>query len=368
MRKSATRFETISKIILSIISVTLSYFLISISQKVLDDVTRVYKPPRIDDFMNRESLDFYEAEIARFKSRIDSLNEKQSQTQQALRLAENVYASEKESFDAWIKTRKTIGSPGQDSEVLSRTRKLDELRNARDGWRSQSLHNLSSIAEREKEISLSEHHKRSLTQDAWGQLESASRTYNLKIFSIRLAFALPILAISAFLVIRYRKSKFSPFVWGYALFSLYVFFVGLVPYLPSYGGYIRYAVGIVLTIFVGYYVIRQLTTYTERKKADLAKSSLERAKDIQYESALKSFVSNTCPSCERNYFVIKNVTDTDPNFCIHCGLRIFGKCPACGQRIFAHFRHCSACGESISVEALSQQPAADLSPVSRKKK
>ena len=53
-------------------------------------------------------------------------------------------------------------------------------------------------------------------------------------FLYRLMLTLPLLVIAGW-----------PFVWGSICFALFAFFVELVPYLPSYGGYIRYVVGII---------------------------------------------------------------------------------------------------------------------------
>jgi hypothetical protein len=350
MTKSATKFETLSKSILIIIALALGVFLISLGDKILSDITDVFQPPVVNTFLQKDSVDAVDRHLAEIGAEENRLGEEQNSYESALQTANDHYQSEEEGFDAWIKTRKALGSPNQDQEVLARTKKLDALRVIRDQWNAK-IADCSAMIEKAKLTQAGwEEKKQEFATQASEKYQDAQTSYTLKIFLIRLLIALPILLIGVFLVVKFRKSKYNAFIWGYALFSLYVFFVGLVPYLPSYGGYVRYAVGIILTVVVGYYVIKQLTIYTERKKAELNKSTQERAKEIVYETAAKSFEAHRCPSCERNFLVIQSSTDKEPNYCIHCGLKLFGKCEKCGQRNFIHFPFCSACGAPITTD------------------
>lgn len=353
MAKSSTRFETISKAVLIVISVSLGIFLISLGNKVLGDITKLFKSPSESEFLQRDSIEYVSGQISALESKLENLNEGKERLNNALQSANSNYQSGKESFDAWVKTRKALGSPEQDKEVLARTKQLDEVRLVRDQWNAKLSETISIINQTKSEQSKLERRRQAYHAQAYEQYQNELRWYTLKIFLIRLLFALPILSIGVYLVIKFRKSKYNAFVWGYALFSLYVFFVGLVPYLPSYGGYVRYIVGIILTIILEYYVIKQLAIYTERKKAELSKSTQERAKEIVYDTAAKAFETHTCPSCERNFLVIQTSTDKEPNYCIHCGLKLFGKCEKCGQRNFIHFPFCSACGAAITIDKIT---------------
>jgi predicted RNA-binding Zn-ribbon protein involved in translation (DUF1610 family) len=182
----------------------------------------------------------------------------------------------------------------------------------------------------------------------------------LKVFLIRLLFVGPILALGIFFFIRYRNHKFWPLYFGFSLFSLYAFFFGLVPYLPSYGGYVRYTVGVILSVGLGYYAIKKIRQFIESKRAELKVSTEERAKTIQTETAEKALENHFCPSCGKDFilkkweFPLTKNEESEPynyvtNFCRHCGLEIFKQCSNCGTKNFAHLTFCSSCGTKQGV-------------------
>jgi len=163
--------------------------------------------------------------------------------------------------------------------------------------------------------------------------------------------------VAGWLFAKKRKGSYWPFVWGFIFFALFAFFVELVPYLPSYGGYVRYLVGIVLTVVGGRYAIQALQRYLERQKLTEALPDTQRRKDMNYDLALTRLSKNVCPGCERTV----DLKDGKTDFCPHCGLCLFDHCTSCKARKSAFALFCFSCGAHAKREDAST-PQSPQSP------
>lgn len=163
---------------------------------------------------------------------------------------------------------------------------------------------------------------------------------------LRLALTLPLLLVSAWMIAKKRGSNYWPIYRGFVLFSLFAFFVELVPYMPSYGGYVRTIVGIVLTLIAAHFAIKWMKAYVDKKQSEEQQPEADKRKLIAYETAVKKINDCQCPSCDRSFGNPKAKKEDAPmvDFCVHCGFKLFTKCENCGTRDNSFYKFCGSCG------------------------
>ena len=324
-----------------VVSITFAGFLIGLGGKIVGELPGVDQSVSLSEFVDP-------LQRVPLLSARDSLVKLQRVTQddrerasQGFAVASNTYASQRETFDTWIATRTATTDPLQDPEVVSRTRLLDSLKRSERAAESvveQLDQRLLGIAqametnrEREADLELS----------ARGAFEKARFSQELRVFGVRLTLTLPLLLIAGWLVARKRRSEYWPLWRGFVLFAVFAFFVELVPYLPSYGGYVRYGVGIVASAVAGVYVIRAMRRYLAQRQRVELQSEGERRRALPYEEALRRIGAGVCPGCERS---IAGGPANLSNFCVHCGLRLYDNCDSCHTRKNAFYPYCPTCG------------------------
>ncbi|MES2301791.1 MAG: zinc ribbon domain-containing protein [Pseudomonadota bacterium] len=327
--------------VLWLVSIVFAGFIIGLGNLVIGDLPmvegQVYTAPA-DDTPAIRQLRKDIAQIGRDKSVIDDKLEIQRlQLDQATRAS----TTAGETFRAWIAARTATTNPQQDPEVLARTRELEQLKGNERAFQ-QTIADLENarapLDQRENALRA---HETDLVNAALPAQERAMFWQELRVFGLRLAITLPMLAVATWMVVKKRKSDHWPLMRGFVLAAVFVFFVELVPYLPSYGGYIRYAVGIALTFAAGHFLIKNMRAYIAHRTEVEAQAEQERRKRVSHDEAFKKMAAKVCPGSDRP---IATTGDAESNFCVHCGMTLFDHCHACNTRKMAFFRFCMTCG------------------------
>lgn len=341
MLKSVRAPEKAYAIVLWLVSVVFASFIIGLGNLVIGDLPQVESGfSDSADLPSPEQKRLAEAQLP-LKREIERIDDHRGIVELQLQQARKASQTGTETFRAWIAARTATTNPAQDPEVLARTRALEALKGNERAIQAE-LDSLDTqrlpLTRRLNDLQNEEMRAAARAEPA---RERARFWQELRVFLMRLAITLPMLAGAAWLVVRKRTSDYWPLARGFVLAAVFVFFVELVPYLPSYGGYVRYGVGIALTFAAGVFLIRNMRAYLARRQLSEAKAEAERRASVSHDEAFRKMAAHQCPGCDRP---IATMEGSETNFCVHCGMTLFDRCPSCDARKMAFFRYCMACG------------------------
>jgi len=335
-----------------LVAVIFASFLIGLGSTVVGDLPRVEHRIELDDFIDRAAADPLRNTVRDAERVEQEAVRDREQADLKLLAARQASRAARETFSNWLATRHATAQPDQDTELIARTKALDALKQKEDeAERAVGAQRQIALDARQSRQRAAERLAK-LEGDARTRMDAENRRVELRVFLYRLALTLPLLVIAGWLFAKKRKSTWWPFVWGFIFFALFAFFVELVPYLPSYGGYVRYAVGILITVLVGRYAIVALNRYLERQKAAESQPDTVRRNELSYDTALARLAKGVCPGCERPV----DLKNTEIDFCPHCGIGLFDHCHSCTTRKSAFARFCHACGTG-AMAAVPRDPA-----------
>lgn len=335
-----------------LVALVFAGFLIGLGGAVVGDLPRVEKRFQREDFIPASDSAAVNAAIKSAERAENQADEALEQAKLKARERSTDAMAVQTTFENWLATRRVTQKSEHDTELLQRTHALDLLRS------EQRVAVAAVQAQEQAALDASQAGRRARAQKddledaADTLLNTAIRAQDLRVFLYRLLLTLPLLGLAGWLFVKKRKNTYWPFVWGYIFFAFFTFFVELVPYLPSYGGYVRYAVGIVLTALIGRQAIISLNRYLEKQKLIEQLPNTQRRQELSYDAALVQLSKGVCPGCERPADLKNPAID----FCPHCGIGLFEPCCACGTRKSTFAKFCQACG--VSGQAL---PSGEIS-------
>lgn len=353
--KSSRQLSKLFTLLLYLISIAFAFFLLQAGSLVIKNIPKVGVDTTFEDFVDEKAEEEIENQLELIESELEILEMENHELQARYEGIKKDIELEKETYKAILASRYVTEDGNNNSDVEASRKKLETER-AKLKAENKRLSELSErISLKENEKKKQQQAKRKLYRDAEKIQEDRENENTLKAFGIRLAFVLPLLGVSIFLFKKYRKSRYWPFVFGFGYFSLYAFFVELVPYFPSYGGYVRALVGIILCFLLGKIVIQKLHAYLEQKRELELQDEGERRSKLQdkesnLESAYAKLNKKICPSCDRK------LADVENKYCVYCGLCIKKECPSCNQLQSSFNQFCFECGakQESSQASLSQ--------------
>ena len=340
MRSGSRLSERWFNLALWLVALVFANFLIGLGSLVVGDLPQVEHRATLEQFLDADQARASNDALKQIHREQDDNRRQAEETQLALDAARSASQAARETFANWLRTRDATQRVDQDPGLIARTERLDALKAAERTVEERSealMRSGLALSERESVLSGRE---ADLRAGAQARLEAAERGQELRVFAYRLALTLPLLALAGWLLLKRRHTRNWPFVWGFALAAAFAFFVELVPYLPSYGGYVQYGVGVIATLIFGRAAINALHAYNERQKAAELRPDEERRTEIATDQALQRLAKKVCPGCERPV----DLANPQADFCPHCGIGLFARCPACDHRKSTFERFCYACG------------------------
>jgi hypothetical protein len=340
MSKTLRRSQTWFQRALWLVAFAFAWFLIGLGGKLVNNLGSAEPMPTLDQFIDAGQAAQVQASRDQADKLMAAANDALAQARQQHQVAQANTRMAADTFNNWLATRHATARPDQDPDLIARSRELDTLKAAERRALAAVQQQQQVLLDAQQQREHANIRRQELEKPALDALERAVQRRELHIFLYRLMLTAPLLAVAGWLYARQRKSAYWPFVWGFIFFAGFAFFVELVPYLPSYGGYVRYLVGIVLTVVIGRQAIVGLQRYLARQQQQEALPERERRATLNYELALKRLGTGLCPGCERSV----DLKDTTLDYCPHCGIGLFDHCGRCKVRKGAFLNFCQLCG------------------------
>ena len=315
-------------------------FLINLGGIVVNDLPQVEQHFRGNDSADQAAEIPLRAALKEARTAQETADRALEQATLKLQAAQQAYTNDRDTFSNWLATRKATNLPSQDDDLIGRTKALDALKAAQNDAQHAVDEQQQAALDAQQAQTSAQEKLDDLQAAAAERLQAETERAELRVFLYRLALTLPLLGIAGWLFVKKRRSTWWPFVWGFIIFALVAFFVEVVPYLPSYGGYVYYGVGLIMTALVGRYGIKAANHRIAQQRLIEQQPDDVRRSELSYDLALGRLAKGICPGCERPV----DLKGAETSFCPHCGIGLFDNCKKCNIRKNTFSPFCHSCG------------------------
>ena len=212
-RRLSERWFTL---LLWLVAFLFAWFLIGLGSLVVGDLPQVEHRYTLEQFLDADQARPAADALRETRREQADSQRRTEQDQLALAAARSASEAAQETFANWLKTRDATRRVDQDPGLIARTQQLDALK-AAERTIEERLEERASrqlgLSERE---AAQERVDGDLRASAQAKLDAAEREQELRVFGYRLALTLPLLALAGWLLLKRRRTRNWPFVWGFA--------------------------------------------------------------------------------------------------------------------------------------------------------
>ncbi|MCC6463299.1 MAG: hypothetical protein IT260_22710, partial [Saprospiraceae bacterium] len=203
--RNNSKFDGSVRYIYYFISGILCWFLILLTDRVLDDLGQSVPFPERASFENKTLLFTLSTQHDSLTQIVKSYDAKADQLTKASELAQQNYQTAKESFENWLQARKVLGEPSKDREVIAKTEVLDGYYKIQQDW-NQAYSKIQDTIKIYRDAIEQVNGSVAQEGERAGKLAyRAEQQYDLKVFLIRLLFILPILFLGIYFYVKFRN-------------------------------------------------------------------------------------------------------------------------------------------------------------------
>ena len=134
MELNDKKINRLSRVLFYTISISLCGFLIGLSFNVMNDLEDWQNGPELENFTDTELIKSLETKIDSLEVKRSYLIKQNERINSSINASEYQYETKNKSFENWLKTRVVVASSKEDTAVINRAKRLDDILKTKIAW------------------------------------------------------------------------------------------------------------------------------------------------------------------------------------------------------------------------------------------